>query len=113
MLFSCITFLYYFLPCVLLLYFVVPKKAKNIVLLIASIIFYAWGECVFIWKLPVYTTLLIVSALMSYGFALLIDRFRGKKLSRVFLILSVVISVGILVFFKYTKFFLLKLGAIS
>ena len=112
MLFSGITFLYYFLPCVLLLYFVVPKKAKNIVLLIASIIFYAWGECVFIWKLPVYTTLLIVSALMSYGFALLIDRFRGKRLSRVFLILSVVISIGILVFFKYTNFILLNVGTI-
>ena len=54
MLFSSIPFLYYFLPCVLLLYFLTPKRLKNAVLLLASLIFYAWGE-------PLYVLLMVAS----------------------------------------------------
>ena len=59
MLFNSITFIYYFLPIVLIIYFVVPKKLKNIVLLISSIIFYAYGE-------PRYVILMIIEIILAY-----------------------------------------------
>ena len=59
MLFNSITFIYYFLPIVLIIYFVVPKKLKNIVLLISSIIFYAYGE-------PRYVVLMIIEIILAY-----------------------------------------------
>ena len=65
MLFSSIPFLYYFLPCVLILYFVVPKCLKNTVLLLSSLVFYAWGE-------PKYVLLMAVSITLGYVFGLLI-----------------------------------------
>ena len=95
MVFSSITFLFYFLPIVLLVYYAVPKKCKNIVLLIASLAFYFYGE-------PKYTLLMIFSIICTYFFGLLIDKY--KKHSKIFLILSISISIGILVYFKYTNF---------
>lgn len=95
MVFSSITFLFYFLPIVLLVYYAVPKKCKNIVLLIASLAFYFHGE-------PKYTLLMIFSIICTYFFGLLIDKY--KKHSKIFLILSISISIGILVYFKYTNF---------
>ena len=67
MLFSSIPFLFYFLPLVLLLYFLVPKALKNSVLLVFSLIFYAWGE-------PKYVLLLALMALFDWYFALRVDR---------------------------------------
>jgi len=97
MLFSSITFLYYFLPLTLLLYFIVPKKLKNFVLLIASLFFYYWGE-------KVYIIALVVLSILGYIFGLLIEKFRGKKLSKFFLVLSVLLPLTALGIFKYTDF---------
>lgn len=97
MLFSSISFLYYFLPLVLLIYFAVPFRAKNLVLLLFSLLFYFYGE-------RVYTLLLVGSALSGYVHGLLIDKFRGKTLSKVFLASSVVTSLLLLGFFKYADF---------
>lgn len=99
MVFSSLIFLYAFLPGTLLLYFAVPKPGKNLVLLVASLIFYAWGE-------PRYLPLILVSILLGYGFGLAIEQFRGRRGARVFLVLSVVVSVGILACFKYADFLL-------
>ena len=99
MLFSSISFLYYFLPAVIVLYFLVPFKFKNLVLLAASLFFYFYGE-------PVYVILMVVSSLSAYIHGLLIDRFRDTKWSKVFLVSSVVIGLSGLLFFKYTDFFI-------
>ncbi|MGN1310289.1 MAG: MBOAT family O-acyltransferase [Clostridia bacterium] len=95
MVFSSITFLFYFLPIVLLVYYTVPKKCKNIVLLIASLTFYFYGE-------PKYTLLMVFSIICTYFFGLLINKY--KKHSKLFLVLSIAISVGILIYFKYINF---------
>ena len=95
MVFSSITFLFYFLPVVLATYYLVPKKCKNIVLLISSLVFYFYGE-------PKYTLLMVFSIVCTYFFGLLIDKY--KKHSKLFLTLSILVSVGILVYFKYINF---------
>jgi len=106
MLFSSIPFLYYFLPLILAIYFLVPKRGKNLVLLIASLFFYFYGE-------PVYVLLMIGACVSSYIHGLLIHRFRGKPLSKVFLWSSIITSLAMLGFFKYSDFFLENLNAIS
>ena len=106
MLFSSIPFLYYFLPCVLILYFVVPKCLKNTVLLLSSLVFYAWGE-------PKYVLLMVVSITLGYVFGLLIEVWRGTKLSKLFLILSIVTSIGLLGYFKYADFFIANFNAVT
>ncbi len=97
MLFSGIPFLFYFLPCVLLLYAVAPRKLKNAVLLLVSLVFYAWGE-------PRLVILMLVTVLSGYVLALLTERFPNFK--KLFLGLALVISLGFLGFFKYANFFL-------
>ena len=99
MLFSSITFLYYFLPIVVLIYFLVPKFFKNPVLLLFSLAFYAWGE-------PKYVFLMIATILANYILGLLIDKFRGKFLSKFFLIVSIIASLSALGYFKYADFFI-------
>jgi len=106
MLFSSIPFLYYFLPAVLLLYFIIPNRGKNLVLLLASLFFYFYGE-------PVYVLLMIGSSLSAYIHGLLIRRFRGKPLSKVFLWSSVITSLALLGFFKYSDFFLENVNALT
>ena len=106
MLFSSITFLYYFLPCVLLLYRIVPKMLKNTVLLLTSLIFYGWGE-------PKYIVLMVFAILSGYFLGLLIDKFRSSKLSKVFITLSVVSSLGILGYFKYADFFISNFNEVT
>ena len=104
MLFSSIFFIFYFLPVVLFLYYAVPKKAKNTVLLIASIIFYSWGE-------PVYVFLMIFSAIFNYFMAIDITR-EKKKGKKATLIFTVVMNLLILGFFKYYGFLLDTVGAL-
>ncbi len=104
MLFSSIPFLFYFLPVVMLCYFIVPKKLKNAVLFIWSLIFYAWGE-------PRYVALMVFSIFMGYFFAIFIEKFQGKKTSKLFVVLSVVTSVGLLGYFKYADFFIKNFNA--
>ena len=105
MLFSSISFLYYFLAASLIIYFIVPFKFKNLVLLVASLAFYFYGE-------PVYTLLMLGTAFSSYIHGLLIDHFRGRKLSKVFLWSSVITSVLVLGFFKYSDFFISNVNSI-
>lgn len=105
MLFSSIAFLYYFLAATLILYFLVPKKLKNFVLLLASVVFYFYGE-------QLYTLLMLANVLFAYIHGLLIDKFRGKPLSKVFMISSVVISLAILGLFKYSDFFIETVNSI-
>ncbi len=97
MVFSSIPFLYYFLPAVLILYFISPKSLKNTVLLISSLFFYGWGE-------PRLLIMILASIFAGYVFGLLIDKFKGKPLSRIFLVLSVSLSLLILGYFKYADF---------
>ncbi len=104
MIFSSIPFLYYFLPLVVLLYFVVPGRGKNVVLLLASLVFYAWGELR-------YTLLMFVMITQGYIFGRLIDY--KRRWSKVFLTTSVVISLGVLGYFKYAGFFLDSFGAVT
>lgn len=95
MVFSSITFLFYFLPIVLAIYYIVPKKCKNIVLLIASLFFYFYGE-------PKYVYTMLFSIICTYIFGILINKY--KKYSKVFLVLSIAINIAILIYFKYTNF---------
>lgn len=106
LLFSSVSFLYYFLPVVLLLYFIVPFKFKNLLLLIASLFFYFYGE-------PIYTLLMLATTISSYIHGILIGHFKGTKWSKVFLVSSVVTSLAALGFFKYTDFFLTNINAIA
>ena len=95
MLFSSIPFLYYFLPIVLIGYFLVPKSWRNGLLLLSSLVFYGWGE-------PKYLILMVASILAFYGFGLAIGYGKGKKL---WLTLSVATGVVLLGIFKYAGFF--------
>ena len=107
MVFSSIPFLYYFLPAVILCYFIAPKRLKNAVLLIFSLLFYRWGEPQFVW-------FMVISIAQGYILGLLIERFRAKKvLSRLFMILSCMISLGLLVYCKYADFFIENFNALT
>lgn len=97
MVFSSLEFLFRFLPIVLLLYFVVPRRFKNVLLLAASLFFYAWGE-------PIYVALMVISSATNFGLALAIDRYRGSKQANWAIGSSVVFSIGLLGFFKYADF---------
>ena len=104
MLFSSIPFLYYFLPVVLIVYYMVPKPSKNMVLLLASLVFYGWGE-------PAYAFLMILSIGLGYVFGILIEKFKNTPWAKVCMIISVTVSVGILGYFKYTNFFIKNFSA--
>ena len=106
MLFSSIPFLFYFLPAVLIVYFAVPGRFKNFILLLASLFFYAWGE-------PKYVILMLVSITQGYAFGLLIEKYRGRKAAKLFLSLSVLVSLGLLAYFKYADFFLSSVNAVT
>ena len=102
MVFSNLIFLYLFLPVCLIAYFFCPGiRAKNAVLILFSLIFYAWGE-------PVYLLLMIASAAVNWYFGLLIERRRKK----IFLILALVLDLGCLAVFKYAGFFVENLNAL-
>ncbi len=102
MIFSSTLFLFIFLPLTLLIYYAIPKKyvaAKNIELLIASLIFYAWGE-------PKNVILMLVSIAANYGFGLLLEKYdENKRIRKLVLIGSVVFNLGLLFYFKYLGFF--------
>ena len=103
MLFSSISFLYYFLPTVLILYFLAPNKLKNPVLLVASLFFYAWGEprCVF---------LMLATVMVNYIFGILIEKAQKKYLKKLFLFITVALTLSGLLYFKYTGFFVMNYG---
>lgn len=100
MVFSSTVFLFFFLPAVLFAYFVVPKKLKNCVLFLFSLIFYAWGE-------PVYVCIMLFSTVFDYVNGLLISHFRAgcrNGWAKTVLICSIVGNLGILGYFKYRDF---------
>ena len=99
MLFSSISFLYFFIPAILLLYFAVPFKLKNTVLLIFSLFFYAWGGVK-------YAMIMVLAILSGYGYGLLIEKFRGKKIAKLFVALGVGPIISAMLYFKYTDFFI-------
>ncbi|XMB86103.1 MBOAT family O-acyltransferase [Mycoplasmatota bacterium WC44] len=105
MLFSSISFLFYFLPVILILYFTVPKKYKNFVLLIGSLFFYSFGE-------PKYVVLLLFSTTVDYIHGIIIDNNRGNKKAKMALISSIVINVSMLAFFKYSDFFIMNVNSL-
>ena len=100
MLFSSIPFLYTFLPCVLILYFLVPGWLKNTVLLLSSLFFYAWGE-------PRFVVFMVIAIVQGYVFGLLAEKFRDRpKRAMLCLWASAVVSLGLLGYCKYADFFI-------
>ena len=99
MVFSSVLFLFRFLPIFMICYFLVPRKMKNLVLFLGSLVFYAWGE-------PVYIFLMLFSTISDYVWGRLIEEYRGKDHSRIFLLCSIGINLFILGFFKYADFLL-------
>lgn len=101
MVFTSINFLYYFLPTVLILYFIVPKKYKNLLLLISSLLFYFYGE-------PKYIILMIIEIILAYFEARLIEKYKSKEI----FIFSIFIHVLLLCIFKYTNFLITNINDI-
>lgn len=105
MVFSSLIFLFAYLPAVWLIYFIVPRKGKNLVLFLVSLFFYAWGE-------PIYVLLMLASLTLAYLFGLSIGEYREEKSRRakIFTAISVCVSLSFLFFFKYYNFFALNLS---
>lgn len=101
MVFSTIIFLCAFLPITIIGYYLMPGRGKNIFLLLSSLLFYAWGE-------PVYVFVMLASIVCNYGFGLALSRFRDKR--KLWLIGAVAVNLGILCVFKYTGFIVENAG---
>ena len=99
MIFSSILFLFYFLPVFLIVYFILPKSFKNLAIFIGSLFFYAFGE-------PKYILIMLVEIFLSYFFALLIEKNRDRKSGLYLTVVSVILIVSFLLYFKYTNFFI-------
>ena len=99
MVFSSLLFLFLYLPIVLILYYICPRRWRNLLLFIVNLVFYGWGE-------PVYVTLMIFSTIVDYTCGYFINKYRetNKKKAKVFLVLSVCINLSLLGFFKYAGF---------
>ncbi|MDY6132607.1 MAG: MBOAT family O-acyltransferase [Candidatus Limivicinus sp.] len=106
MVFSSIPFLYYFLPVVLMGYFLMPGRFKNGWLLLSSLVFYGWGEPKLLW-------LMVFTILLFYGCGLAMDRAQSKRGKKLWLILSVAVSLGLLGIFKYADFFIESFNALT
>ena len=107
MVFSSILFLFRFLPIAFVAYYLTPSRFKNLTLLIASLVFYSWGE---IRYFPIMVSVILV----NYIAGLLIEKWREKQgLRRTVLIVSVIFSVGFLAFFKYSNFLISNLNALA
>ncbi len=99
MLFSSLNFIYYFLPIIFIIYFVVPLRFRNLVLVLASLFFYFFGE-------PIYVSILIFSIIVNYLHSLIIDKYFGQPLAKKALISAITINILLLGFFKYIDFFI-------
>ncbi|MCD8022258.1 MAG: MBOAT family protein, partial [Lachnospiraceae bacterium] len=109
MVFSSLLFLFRFLPAVLLCYYLVPRSVRNFVLFLFSMVFYAWGE-------PVYIILMVVSILVSYAGGIAVDAMRRagrQSASKAALILSLAVSLSLLAFFKYADFAIRTVNTIA
>ena len=105
MVFSSITFIYYFLPIVLILYFIIPNKLKNLCLLLSSLFFYFYGAGKFLW-------ILLLSCIMNFTYGLLIEKYRDKKLSKIVFSIAIISNICLLMYFKYLNFFIDNLNNI-
>ena len=106
MLFSSIPFLYYFLPAVLLVYFAVPKWAKNAVLLLSSLVFYGWGE-------PRYVLLMVATIAAFYICGLGIGNAKQQRVKKIWLVVSIAIGIVLLTVFKYADFFIQSFASVT
>lgn len=104
MLFSSLLFLFVFLPIVLALYYISPWRIKNLILFVSSLVFYAWGE-------PVYIVIMLLSTFTDYGFGLLLSRPKLRAIQRKWIVVcSIVINLGLLSYFKYADFLILNVN---
>ena len=107
MVFSSIVFLYIFLPIMLLLYFIVPSKFKNAIMILASLVFFAWGEIRYIF-------IMLVLAVMDFICGKQITKYQDNKKKKIFfLMINVVVNLGILFFFKYADFIITNINNIT
>ncbi len=97
MVFSSAVFLFLFLPVLLVLYFTAPRGLRNLLLLLASLLFYAWGEGPFV-------ALMLASIAINYGLGLLVDTRRGRRSGRIALATAIAANLGLLAWFKYAHF---------
>lgn len=104
MVFSSIVFLFLFFPVVLAAYFAMPKGGRNVLLLSASLVFYAWGETTFVF-------VMLGSIALNYGFGLWIERARGTRYARLPVVLGVLVNLELLALYKYSTFFIDNLNA--
>ena len=105
MVFSSMTFLLFYLPAVLAVYYLAPNKLKNLVLFVFSLLFYAWGE-------PVYVGLMLFSTVFDYICGLTAERFRGTRKAKIALLVSVVVNLSLLGVFKYTDFLITTVNSV-
>lgn len=104
--FSSLVFLFIFLPITIAVYYVVPLQIKNVILLIASLLFYAWGE-------PIYIFLMLLSIVINYGFGIAIDQVKQKLTLRKTLLTGAIISnLLILGYYKYSDFFISNINTL-
>ena len=106
MLFSSIPFLYYFLPSVLVLYFLAPRQLKNTVLLLTSLVFYGWGE-------PKLLFLMVSTILAFYLCGLATGQAKHPGWKKAWMMLAVVIGIGLLCIFKYADFFISTFNSVT
>ena len=106
MLFSSLTFLFTFLPIVILLVMICPRKWHNSILLVASLVFYAWGGVSF-------SIIILLSILINYFVGLMIDKTAGTKKSKAFLFLGIGVNLLILVLFKYSNFIIENINEVN
>ncbi|HOY31458.1 MAG TPA: MBOAT family O-acyltransferase [Bacteroidales bacterium] len=97
MVFSSVLFLFFFLPVTLFLYYITSNRYKNLVALLASVVFYAWGA-------PLFVFVIFGSIICDFLFAKFIHKSQGRK-KRILLVLAITLNVGVLVYFKYANFF--------
>ncbi len=104
MVFSSLTFLFFYLTLILLLYFVSPTKMKNMIILVSGMFFYAWGE-------PFYIVIMILSTIIDYTAGRMMDKFDDNpKARKVFLLVSVCMNIGLLAVFKYSSFIITNIN---
>lgn len=99
MVFSSLIFVFAYLPLTLLIYYIVPFKLRNLALFVLSLVFYGWGA-------PRHIFIMVVSIVSAYGLGFGIEKYRdrSKRLAKLFLVLSIAVNLGILLFFKYYNF---------
>lgn len=109
MVFSSLPFLFRYLPIVLILYFIVPRKLRNTVLFFTSLVFYAWGE-------PIYVVIMLFSTVVDFTHGMLVHHFKQKgeiKKAKLAVASSMIINLALLGFFKYSDFLITNINALT